>query len=66
LRIATNKIVYIGLGHDKEMSHGFMVRGGMILGEIIGEIVATFAPINVELPLAYSVANPMVTHIKSF
>ena len=42
-----------------------MVRGGMVLGEIIGEIVSTFAPINVELTLAYSIANPMVTHIES-
>ena len=34
------------LGRDKEMSHGFVVCGGVVFGEVIGEIVATFAPIN--------------------
>ena len=53
------------LGRDKEMSHGFVVCGGVVFGEVIGEIVATFAPIHVELSLANSIANPMVTHIKS-
>ena len=48
------------------MTNGFMVRGGVvILGGIIGEIVSTFAPIDVKLTLAHSVTNPMVTHIKS-
>ena len=57
--------VYV-LGRDKEMSHGFVVRDGVIFGEVICEIVTTFAPIHIEVPLADSIANPMVTHIKSF
>jgi hypothetical protein len=47
------------------MTHGFVVRDGVIFCKIICEIVTTFAPIHIELPLADSIANPMVTHIKS-
>ena len=61
------RIIYISvLGCDKEMAHSFVVSDGVIFREIISAIVATFAPKDVKLVLTNSVANPMVTHVKSF
>ena len=60
------RIIQINMfGCDKEMAHSFVVGDKKIFGEVIGEIVATFAPVEVKLPLTNSIANPMVTHIKS-
>jgi hypothetical protein len=44
-------------------SHQFVMGWGMVLGEVIGEIVFTGTPMNNELALLDSIADPVESHV---
>ena len=43
-----------------------MVLTVEMLGEVIGEIVGTFSPMNMDLTLVNSILNPVETHVNGF
>jgi hypothetical protein len=47
-------------------AHQFMMGWGMVLGEVVGEIVFTGRPMNYELVLLDSVADPLKAHVDGF
>ena len=47
-------------------SNGAMVFGWMVLGKIIGAVEGAFAPIDVVLALANTVADPVEAHVDGF
>ena len=40
-----------------------MILGQMILSKVVGVIIRTLVPINVELLLGLSISKPMIAHI---
>ena len=42
------------------------MRRGMLLGEVVGEVVAAFAPMDDVLVLADAVLDPIKTHVHGF
>ena len=47
-------------------SNGAMVFGWMVLGKVISAVEGAFAPINVVLALANTVADPVEAHVNGF
>jgi hypothetical protein len=47
-------------------SHQFVMGWGVVFGEVIGEIVFTGAPVNDELVLLDSIADPVESHVNCF
>ena len=47
-------------------AHGLVVLRGVMLGDIVGRIILTWAPVDQELFLGHSVLDPMKTHVNSF
>jgi hypothetical protein len=45
------------------MADLFVEFGGMMLGEVIGEIVGSGFPIYLELQLTYAIPEPIKTHV---
>ena len=46
--------------------NGLMMGGRMMLGEVVGTIRLTFAPIDFKLPLSNAIADPIKMHINCF
>lgn len=51
---------------EEDRAHGAMMGRRMVFGRIIGEIVLARAPVDVELSLAGSVADPVESHVHGF
>ena len=45
---------------------GLMMGRRMVFGKVVGTIRLAFAPINLKLTLANTIANPVKTHIDRF
>ena len=43
-----------------------MVGGREVLGEVIGMVAASAFPVDAELPLPYSVSDPVEAHVHGF
>ena len=43
-----------------------MMAGRVMYGEIISKVDGTFAPVNVKLTLADTIANPVKSHVDGF
>jgi hypothetical protein len=49
-----------------ERAHEAMMGRGVMFGEIVGEVVGAFAPVDEKLTLLYAVADPIKSHVDCF
>ena len=47
-------------------SHGLMMGGGVVFGEIVCPIAVAGSPKNVKMTLSYSVTDPIEAHVDGF
>ena len=47
-------------------AHATVVRWGVMLCKIVREIFSSFSPVNVELSLAFTILQPIETHVDGF
>ena len=48
---------------EKDGAHQLMMVSWVVFGEVVSEVKFAFLPMNVELALAYAVADPIEAHI---
>ena len=51
---------------QETVAHETVVTGGMVFGMVITEIVGARAPVDEKLALAYSILEPIETHVHGF
>ncbi len=64
--VAESQHFYNQLWSDEFALDVLMVGGRMVLGPVIGIVELTGAPVDVELFLAFEIAQPMESHVHSF
>ena len=54
------------LGVEVGGAHMTVVSWGMVLAVVVAQVATTWAPINIELALAFSILKPIEVHVNRF